>query len=416
MVCSGCGCLCDDLDITINGGEVVEVANVCRWGVNRFFNGKKFHATKQRCRLRSPQLRRQGRLTAVTYEEALGQAAVILTRARRPLLYGFTNVGCTAQEAALKLAQALSARLEPADLPLMVPYYQSVKKYGLFLAPLDIIRDQADAILFWGANPLHSAPRHLVRYSAFARGRFTERGLEDRQLAAVDIFRSELASFCHLFVEITPGQDLLLIQQVIGRLTGAPEPAQRIKGARRLADFLTAASYAVIICGRGVGYGPAVEIFDRLGELAAHLRQEKPLAILPLSGDFNSAGLYHLLLRHLGEVGAPDFAGGSLAIHTSVVNFQEVDAILVAGADLWWHLPEATRQHLLARQVPLVLLSPFANQTSTQAEVVLPVALTGVETNDVAYRLDGLPLPLRQILPTDLPPDHQVLSDLRLFL
>jgi len=416
VVCTGCACLCDDLDVTLEGEQVVAVANVCRWGVNRFYNGKKFHPHKERRRLTNPQLRRQGRLVDVTYEEALGQAAAILTQAQRPLIYGLTHLGCTAQEAALELARKLRARLEPPDLRLMVPYFQSLKKHGLFLAPLDVIRDQADAVIFWGANPLHSVPRHLVRYSAFARGRFTERGLEDRRLAAVDIYRSELAECCHLFVELNPGQELTLINQVTAKLAGREEPGEANKGARQLAELLSQASYAAIFCGRGVSYGPAGEILDRLGEMAARLNQVKPLALLALSSDFNAAGLYHLFLRELGAVGAPDFAAGSLSIQISPLNFTEVDAILVAGADLWWLLPEADRQSLLRRRVPLILISPFADRTSSLAEVILPVALTGVETEDFAYRLDGLPLRLKKIRPSFSPPEHLVLNDLQLFL
>jgi formylmethanofuran dehydrogenase subunit B len=57
-------------------------------------------------------------------------------------------------------------------------------------------------------------------------------------------------------------------------------------------------------------------------------------------------------------------------------------------------------------------LSPFANRTTGRAQVVLPTALAGVEASEVAYRLDGLPLALRQLLPSCLPPDRQVLEDL----
>ena len=62
--------------------------------------------------------------------------------------------------------------------------------------------------------------------------------------------------------------------------------------------------------------------------------------------------------------------------------------------------------------MPLVVLSPFGNRTTGRAQVVFPVALAGVETTELAYRMDGLPLVLRQLVPSSLPPDHQVLADL----
>lgn len=416
VICSGCGCLCDDLDLTIVDDRIVEVANVCLWGVSRFLTTKRFHPKKERRRLFEPQVRLKGRGETVTYETALEQAGAILARARRPLIYGLTNCGSWAQEAALRLARARRGRLEPADLSFRAPYYRSLTRHGLYWAPLDVIRDAADTILYWGANPIHSSPRHVVRHSVFARGRFTERGVEDRRVAAVDLYRTETAKFCQLFVAIEPGQELALLQGMIARLTGGAKMEPPIRGTRRLSDFLAQADYGVIFCGRGVGYGPAPEMFDQLARLIAVLNEKRPFTLFPLSGDFNAAGLHHLLVRELGSPGAPDFGGDhGVVSHFQPVDFRQVDAVLVAGADLFWFLGEEQAQDLKRRQVPIIVLSPFANRTTAKAQVVLPVALTGVEANEVAYRMDGLPVVLKEVVPGALPPDHQVLADLAKF-
>jgi formylmethanofuran dehydrogenase subunit B len=412
IICPGCGCLCDDLDITLAADRIVEVSNVCLWGVSRFFHAKKFYPKKDRHRLREPQVRHQGRGQTVSYEAALAEAAQVLSRARRPLIYGLTNCGSWAQEAALKLARRLRARLEPADLAFKAPYYQSVQRHGVTWAPLEIIRDEAEAVLFWGANPIHSAPRHVVRHAVFARGRFTERGVEDRQVAAVDIYKTELATFCPLFIKIQPGQELDLVRGIAGTLTGEPVPQPPIRGTRRLFQFLSKATCGVIFCGRGISYGPALELFDQLARLVACLNREARFFLFPLSSDFNSTGLYHLLLNEVGNPGAPDFGGAEVATHFTPVDFREVDAVLVTGADLLWFMPAAQVEDLKRRQVPIVALSPFANRTTSQAAVILPVALAGIEAEAVAYRMDGLPLVLKPVLSSNLPSDHQVLTDL----
>ena len=281
IICPGCGCLCDDLDVIVEGDRIVEVTNVCLWGVSRFFHAKKFHPKKERHRLLTPQVRHKGRLETVSYDAALAAAAQVLSQARRPLIYGLTNSGCFAQEAALRLARSLRARLEPADLAFKAPYYQSLQQHGLTWAPLEVLRDEADAVLFWGANPIHSAPRHVVRYAVFARGRFTERGIEDRQVAAVDIYQTELTRFCPLFIKINPGEELDLAQGVATILAGEPPPEPRVRGTVRLAQFLANASCGVIFCGRGVSYGPAQELFDRLARLVAGLNRRG--AVVPVS-------------------------------------------------------------------------------------------------------------------------------------
>jgi len=95
------------------------------------------------------------------------------------------------------------------------------------------------------------------------------------------------------------------------------------------------------------------------------------------------------------------------------VDFRGVDAVLVAGADLCWFLPEEVAEDLKRRRVPIVALSPFANRTTGRAAVILPTALAGIETAEVVYRMDSLPLVLKPLVPAALPPDHQVLTDLQ---
>lgn len=417
IICPGCGCLCDDLDITLEHGRITAVANVCGWGAGRFLQAKKLHPERPRHRLQEPQVRRLGYLTAASYDAALNEAAQILRGASCPVIYGLTNSGSWTQEAALKLARQLNARLEPGDLAFTAPYYQTIARHPLFWAPLEVIRDEADAVLFWGANPIHSAPRHVVRHAVFARGRFTERGLEDRQVAAVDAYRTELAKFCHWFIRVEPGQEAALVTAVHRLLQGGAPPDPLIKGTRRLTRFLEKATYGVIFCGRGIHYAPSADLYRRLAELVAGLNTRAPFVLFPLSGDFNSAGLYHLLLSRFGHPGAPDFRSAAAPESSfTPVDFKHVDALLVTGADLLWDLPEAGRQDLKCRQVPVITLSPFANRTTAQSQVIFPVALDGVETEEVAYRMDGLPLLLQPPLTSEAPPARRVLDDLCQFI
>lgn len=410
-ICPGCACLCDDIDVTVKDGRVAQAANICLWGASKFLAHKRFHPKKERRRLTEPQLRRVSFWQTVAYDAALERAAQILAQARRPVVYGLTNTGSWAQAAALELARCARARLEPADLAFKAPYYQSLIRYGLHWAPLEVIRDEADTIVFWGANPLHSCPRHVVRYSVFARGKFTERGHEERRLAAVDLYRTELADLVNVFVQLEPGQELALVRGLLSTLRDGLPPA--VRGVRRLAALIREATYGVIFFGRGLSYGPAAELLDAMGALTAWLQERTPWILFPLSADFNSAGLYHLLLRELGSPLAPDFtAWPEVTVHSQPVSLAEVDALVVVGADLFWFLSEAQIKDLKARQVPVVALSPFANRTTGHAEVVFPVALAGLETPEIAFRMDGLPLSLPALVPSSLPPDQQVLQDL----
>ncbi|MGQ9920781.1 MAG: hypothetical protein ACUVRZ_05565 [Desulfobacca sp.] len=410
-VCPGCACLCDDIDVTVVDGQVYQAANICLWGASKVLGHKRFHPKKARRRLEEPQIRHRSRWETVSFDAALERTAAILTQARHPVVYGLTNASCEAQTAALQVARLARARLEPADLIWKAPYYQSLKKYGVFWATLEVIRDEADTMVFWGANPLHACPRHVVRYSVFARGRFTERGHEERRLAAVDIHRTELADLVELFLQVEPGQDLALLQELLA-LTAAPGAAGS-KKASRLAAMLHEAQYGVLFFGRGVSYGPTLAILDGLAALTARLNERAPFVLFPLSTDFNAVGLYHLLLRELGSPLAPDFGvPGEVGFHAEPICWTEIDALLVVGADPFWFLSADQIRDLHARRVPVVALSPVANRTTGHAEVVLPVAYAGIETPALAYRMDGLPLSLPALLPASLPSDQQLLQQL----
>ncbi len=411
-ICPGCACLCDDVDLEWEGPELRAVNNVCVWGAAKYLGHKKFSPGRLRRRLTTFKVRHGDRWQPVAYEAALGKAAELLTRARRPVVFGLTGAGSRAQAVALTLARRLGARLEPADLALMAPFYQALAQQEIFFAPLEAIRDGADTVLYWGANPLHSCPRHLTRYAVFCRGRFTERGLEDRRVAAVDLYRTELAKFCRLFLTVTPGQELALLESLTALATGAG--GERVKGAAQLLDFLSQADFGVIFAGRGLSYGGgAPERFTLLAELTQALRRTTRLALFPLATDFNSAGLYHLLLMELGHPGAPDFSGfGALSWADAEVDWRQVDAILVTGADLLWLLSEEQRQDLERRRVPVVVVGPYADHTASRAAVLLPCALDGIETAEIAYRMDGLPLVLKPVLPPPAPAAHTVLQDL----
>jgi formylmethanofuran dehydrogenase subunit B len=251
----------------------------------------------------------------------------------------------------------------------------------------------------------------VVRYSIFSRGKFTERGIEERHTAAVDLHRTELAEMVKVFVSLEPGQELPLLRGLLAALKDGTPPA--VKGVRRLTELLQKASYGVIFFGRGITYGPAREVLDGLAELTAWMNHRTPFILFPLSADFNSVGLYHLLLRELGSPLAPDFGDApGFTSHAEPVAMASVDALVVVGADLFWFLSGEEINDLKKRRVPVVVLSPFANRTTGHADVVIPVPLAGLETSEIAFRMDGLPLYLPEVISSPLRPDSQVLRDL----
>src|SRR3954467_14763638 len=75
--CTFCGCVCDDMELTVEGDRITKAKNACVLGKAWFFN----HHIEDR-----PQATIEGR--PASYEEAFDVAADILRNARYPVTYG----------------------------------------------------------------------------------------------------------------------------------------------------------------------------------------------------------------------------------------------------------------------------------------------------------------------------------------
>ena len=100
--CAGCGCACDDIEVTVAEGRIVGLTRTCElgdaWFAERTAEG--------------PVTRIDGRAASV--DEAADAAAAILRQARAPLIYGLGQTSCEAQRRAVALAEAVGAIVDPA--------------------------------------------------------------------------------------------------------------------------------------------------------------------------------------------------------------------------------------------------------------------------------------------------------------
>ena len=80
VTCTVCGCLCDDIEITIDNGRVTAAKNACAMGEAKFLNYNKHRRTK-------PFIRQKGNLVEASLNEAIKKSAKILFKASYPLLF-----------------------------------------------------------------------------------------------------------------------------------------------------------------------------------------------------------------------------------------------------------------------------------------------------------------------------------------
>ena len=100
--CTFCGCVCDDIDLTVEGGRITKAVRACVLGVSWFKN----HTAERLY----PDALIDGKEASV--EEAVQAAAEHLYRADMPLVYGLSNITCEAQREAVALAELVGGVID----------------------------------------------------------------------------------------------------------------------------------------------------------------------------------------------------------------------------------------------------------------------------------------------------------------
>jgi formylmethanofuran dehydrogenase subunit B len=97
--CLGCGCTCDDIDLTVERNRIVEARNACALGRQWYGDGTV-----------AASVRVDGRDAALA--DALTAATQLLTSSSRALVYLAPDLTCEAQRQGIALADALHASLD----------------------------------------------------------------------------------------------------------------------------------------------------------------------------------------------------------------------------------------------------------------------------------------------------------------
>ena len=400
MVCTACSCLCDDIEIEIENGKIVKMGNACRKGTAFFFGSENE-------RLRTSHLV-SGR--QVDVEQALDAAAGLLSRARHPLLFGLDNATLEAQAVGIELARMIGAVLDDSSSFCQGKLTQDILTGVLPTCTFAQIHD-ADLLIYWGANPHNTHPRHLSKFSLYAHRKYQEMGAKRHvSLTVVDVRESETAGagVAHRFFRILPGEDSAFIAAIIEGIKGNPVR----KDAAEFLKLLKQSRHCVIFAGLGLTYSLDND-FSLFYEMMKHLSGWMRTFVIPMGGHYNVRGFNHSLYQATGHVNKVSFAGGAVNHGDEFSLLEQVknhaaDCLLIVGADPFSSLPISVLKHLDG--VPLIILDPFRTATTEASSVVLGVSLTGLEGGGTAIRMDGTPVTLMPAKWTAKQSDVQILE------
>jgi formylmethanofuran dehydrogenase subunit B len=138
--------------------------------------------------------------------------------------------------------------------------------------------------------------------------------------------------------------------------------------------------------------------------------------LMPMRGHYNVAGANKTSTWQTGYPFAVDYSRGypryQPGEYTAVDMLvrEECDIVLNIAADPVAHFPKRAVKHLA--NIPIINLDPKLNMTSLLAEVNIPTAISGIECDGAAVRMDGLPLYLKKVVKplSGVLPDREVLK------
>lgn len=435
VVCTACGCTCDDVELQVEAGRIAEVRGACALG-EAYFAAQTAEASR-------PAAVIAGREAPVA--EALAEAARLLAAARYPLVYGFTQTTAEAQRVAVRLADLIGANVDPAVAGAEAVALQAV---GRVSCSLGEVKNRADLVIYWGCNPAVEYPHHFRRYGPDAPGRWVPNGRRDRTVVLVDSHGDEGdlgdredqgdmgeqedrgkqgdlgdaggAAWADLVLSVPPGAQFDLLQVLRALVNGrrvnqAAAGGIGLEQAQALVERMKQARFGVVFFGPRLSAGPGGWAHvAALTALAADLNQFTRFYAMGMGATGNAAGAEGVLSSETGypfavnlSRGYPRYSPGEFTA-VDLLARGEADAVLAVTSDLAaGGLPERARAHLA--RIPVVSVGP---EVSPQASVHLTTAPYGVSAEGTVYRTDEIPLPLRPSLPSAYPTDEEMLTRL----
>ncbi len=404
VACTLCGCVCDDLEVTVVDDRVARVKNACRMAEPWFL----------RLNTHNPPVARVNG-QPVPLDKAIDRAAAILRAARAPLIYGLSRSSTPGQRAAIQLADRVGATVDTTASRCHGPSIIALQEAGESTCSLGEARNRADLVIYWGSNPVHSHPRHLERYSGWNR-----EGAANKHLAVIDVERSSTAELADTFLQVAPGRDFELLAAlrclVLGiRLDRDPDCGIPLERLAAFAERMRSCHCGVVFFGLGLSRGRTghrdVESLLRLvTDLNSHTRfYARRMRVL---GDV--AGADSVLCWQTGYPfsvnlarGYPRYNPGEYSVN-DVLRRGEVDACVLVGSESVAQLEPRAIARL--RTLPVITLDYPGNDSPWPGEVAFTTAIYGVHEPGTAYRMDEVPIPLRHFLATSYPSDHAVLQ------
>jgi formylmethanofuran dehydrogenase subunit B len=409
--CTFCGCLCDDITLKVEGDRIAEARNACRLGESWFLN--RTPTARTSCLVEGQ---------SATLDEGIERAARILLDARYPVIFGLDETTSEAQRAAVAIADWTGGCIDITAESNDGAWNIAFQEVGAVTSTLGEIKNRGDLIIFWGSDPVESHPRHFERYSLMPSSALLPRGRDDRYCVVVDVSRTKSADLADQYIPIKPGKDFegfWTLRALAKGLALDPGETESETGVslttwQGLVDRMRQAKYGVILYGgcSSTSHGSHLDSYALLA-LVRDLNDFTRFVCMRMSGGGNPTGAENVLTWMTGYPFAVNLARGYSRYGPGeysasvLLGRGEADAALIVSGDPTASLSPEASEHLA--RIPRIALVSKDLPTVQGATVVFHTATYGINTPGTVYRMDGVPIPLRPAVPSELPSVEEIL-------
>jgi formylmethanofuran dehydrogenase subunit B len=414
VVCGFCGCVCDDIDVTVEGDQITQTKNACVLG-KAWFQG---HT--------QPQEIAAARIGGepASLERAVDEAAHILAEARYPMIYGLSSTSCEAQRQAIAIAEWIGGTIDCCTSVCHGPSGMALQGVGEPSCTLGEVKNRADLIIYWGSNPAESHPRHMARYAVTAKGKFTPNGRKDRTVVLIDVRKTPSARAADIFLRVSPGKDFEVLWALRALVMGKPIDASAISGTGLTLEQLTdltermkKSRFGVLFVGQGLTQSRGKHMNLAASFLLVRdLNHFTKFALIPMRGHGNVTGVDSVMAWQTGypfgvnfSLGYARFNPGEFTM-VDVLSRGEADAAMIIASDPMANLPAPVRKRL--HEIPMIAIDSHESETTRVARVAFTTATAGIHVDGTMYRMDNIPLSLSKVLPSTYPSDEDLLKDI----
>jgi formylmethanofuran dehydrogenase subunit B len=323
----------------------------------------------------------------------------------------------------VSLAERVGAYIDPTNTGSEGAVTGALQSVGEVTCTLGEVRNRADLVIVWRSDPAESHPRLFSRYALDPVGAFLPGGRSDRYCVVVDARESRsVREAADQFISITDdGEfDALWTLRALARgIEVDPAAVESATGVpmatwQGLMDRMRVAKYGVLFYDVGASavrdpHSISYAVHSLVGDMNSLTR----FVCMPLRGGGNPLGALNVLTWRTGYPSAVSFARGYPGHRPGDLNAYEllrtpvVDAALITSADPMARGSIAAYGGL--QWLPRIVLSSDSSIASGNPTVFFRTAEFGVSVTGSVYRMDGVPLPLRGVLPSPFPSTEGIL-------